>query len=143
MAQKDGLWRTVALRPWRDADGQIAGVIGVAMTVQELKIAAEKLRVANERLSSHMDNSPLLVIDLDASLNITHCSIRSQQVFGQLPDDLVGCNVFAQLGGLHADSLRVSFERLQRAARNRATTLPRRMCARTERCSTANGSIQR
>ncbi|WP_156862317.1 diguanylate cyclase [Casimicrobium huifangae] len=119
MAQKDGLWRTVALRPWRDADGQIAGVIGVAMTVQELKIAAEKLRVANERLSSHMDNSPLLVIDLDASLNITHCSIRSQQVFGQLPDDLVGCNVLAQLGGLHADSLRVSFERLQRGEESR------------------------
>jgi len=114
MAQRSGLWRTVTLRPWRDADERIIGVIGVAVTVHELKNSVEELRVANERLSSHMDNSPLLVIDLDASLNITRCSARSQQVFGQAPAELLGRNVLAQLSGLRGDALRSCFERLQR-----------------------------
>lgn len=116
---RDGLWRTVALRPWRDADNQIIGVIGVSMAVQELKNSAEKLRVANERLSSHMDNSPLLVMDLDAQLNVTHCSFRSRQMFGQEPAELVGRNVLEALGDLRAGPLRTSFERLQQGQESR------------------------
>ncbi len=116
---RDGLWRTVALRPWRDANNEVIGVIGVSMAVQELKNSTEKLRVANERLSSHMDNSPLLVIDLDAQLNITHCSVRLRQMFGQEPDDLTGRNVLDALGGLRTEALRTSFERLQRGEESR------------------------
>lgn len=122
---RDGLWRTVALRPWRDASNDVIGVIGVSMAVQELKNSAEKLRVANERLSSHMDNSPLLVIDLDAQLNITHCSFRSRQMFGCEPDELTGKNVLAALGGTHTDALRASFERLRlgQESRNHAESV--------------------
>ena len=122
---RDGLWRTVALRPWRNADNEIIGVIGVSMAVQELKNSAEKLRVANERLSSHMDNSPLLVMDLDAQLNVTHCSFRCRQMFGQEPEELVGRNVLDALGDLHAAPLRTSFERLQQGldSRNRVESV--------------------
>lgn len=119
LALRDGLWRTVALRPWRDADGGIIGIIGVSMAVQELKNSTEKLRVANERLSSHMDNSPLLVIDLDAQLNVTRCSHRCRQMFGQEPDQLMGRNVLEALGGLSAAPLRTSFERLQQGQESR------------------------
>jgi len=125
LALRDGLWRTVALRPWRDADGVVIGIIGVSMPVQELKNSAERLRVANERLSSHMDNSPLLVIDLDADLRITHCSIRSTQLFGLAPDALVGRDVLSALGGQRADALGDSFERLRQRqeTRNRVETV--------------------
>ena len=136
------LGRTVTLRPWRDADERIIGVIGVAVTVHELKNSVEELRVANERLSSHMDNSPLLVIDLDASLNITRCSARSQQVFGQAPAELL----WPQRAGATQRSARRCaaelFSNACSAETNSAITLPRPSTRRRIVAALPNGSIR-
>jgi diguanylate cyclase (GGDEF)-like protein/PAS domain S-box-containing protein len=140
---RDGLWRTVALRPWRDASNEVIGVVGVSMAVQELKNSAEKLRVANERLSSHMDNSPLLVMDLDAGLRVTHCSFRCRQLFGQEPDDLVGRHVLDALGELNAGALRSSFERLQQGqeSRNRVESVHARADGTLVYCEWFNSAL--
>ncbi|MBP6529749.1 MAG: diguanylate cyclase [Burkholderiales bacterium] len=90
VVDSDGIWFTVSLTPWRNADGAVIGIISCSMKVHELKLSSEALRVANERLSSHMDNSPLTVLELDASLTITRCSNRVSVLLGLAPGALEG-----------------------------------------------------
>lgn len=48
-----------------NAHGEIAGFITCAIDVHELQVTMSAPRVANQRLSSHMDNSPLAVLEMD------------------------------------------------------------------------------
>lgn len=90
VAMSDGIWFTVALTPWRDATGAVIGLMSCSMKVHELKLASEALRAASERLSSHMDNSPLTVFELDENLRVVHCSSRATVMLGLNPATLVG-----------------------------------------------------
>ena len=94
VAKSDGIWFTVALTPWRDATGAVIGVMSCSMKVHELKLSSEALRAANERLSSHMDNSPLTVFELDENLRVAHCSSRVSVMLGLDPRALVGEALF-------------------------------------------------
>jgi diguanylate cyclase (GGDEF)-like protein/PAS domain S-box-containing protein len=77
-----GVWFTVALRPVRDAKGVVNAVLQSAMPVHELKVAHEALRIANERLQAHIENSPLAVIELDAALEFIRLSSRAKLLLG-------------------------------------------------------------
>ncbi len=91
----DGIWFTVALTPWRDADGAVIGLMSCSMKVHELKISSDALRAANKRLSSHMDNSPLTVFELDENLRVVRCSSRVSAMLGLDPAALVGQALFS------------------------------------------------
>ena len=117
-------WRTICLTPARNTEGEIAGFITSALDVHELQVAMSALRAANQRLSSHMDNSPLAVLELDQELHLLHCSERTVQ--------LMGWESVASLNGrylpelLHAtdDHLSQALRRLQQGheAQNRVET---------------------
>jgi diguanylate cyclase (GGDEF)-like protein/PAS domain S-box-containing protein len=143
MVLRDGIWRTVALRPWRDAHGNIIGAISASMVVHELKVQAEKLRVAGERLASHMENSPLTVLDLDSELNITHASFRAGSMFGFDGRSLEGRNLFEALGGQSAESLQTAFARLQtgRETRNRVDSVHARPDGTLVHCEWFNSAL--
>ena len=79
-------WRTVSLVPWRDADGNVVGVVHSALNVNDLKTKTEALRLANQRLQSHMDNSPLAVIEFDEHLAVTRWSPRAEALFSRTQD---------------------------------------------------------
>jgi PAS domain S-box-containing protein len=111
VVDSDGVWFTISLTPWRNENGEIAGVFHCAMKVHELKLSAEALRVANERVSSHMENSPLTVLEFDDALTITRCSSRAVVMFGREPSELIGHSLLATLGiddkeALFSDSFR-------------------------------------
>ena len=108
-------WRTVSLVPWRDAAGNVVGVVNCALSVHELKTTTEALRAANQRLTSHMDNSPLAVIEFDAALNITYWSPRAQKMFGwslsSTPD--LALHRLLDTDDYVDNALRLAFVRLQ------------------------------
>ena len=79
-------WRTVSLVPWRDANENVVGVVHSALNVNDLKTKTEALRLANQRLQSHMDNSPLAVIEFDQNLMVTRWSPRAETMFGCAQD---------------------------------------------------------
>ncbi len=108
-------WRTISLTPWRDDAGNIIGVVNCALDVNEMKVTMEALRAANQRLSSHMDNSPLAVLEMDAALTLTHFSERASQLFGWSGAQMQGQSLMRLLGGVHADQsqLLMAFRRLQ------------------------------
>ena len=93
-----GIWHTIAVTPWRDDTGRIIGAATSSMRVHELKVKVEALRVANERLSSHFDNSPLTVLEFDGALHITRCSAQVESLLGMAPEPLLGRSLLPVLG---------------------------------------------
>ena len=77
-------WRTICLTPWQDPQGMVEGFITTALDVHELQVTMNALRAANQRLSSHMENSPLAVLEMDQNLRLLHCSQRAVQLMGWL-----------------------------------------------------------
>lgn len=77
-------WRTICLTPWHNSQGAIDGFITTALDVHELQVTTNALRAANQRLSSHMENSPLAVLEMDHKLQLLHCSQRAVQLMGWL-----------------------------------------------------------
>lgn len=108
-------WRTVSLVPWRDASGNVIGVVNSALDVNELKTRTEALRVANQRLQSHMDNSPLAVIEFDENLNVTRWSPRAKKMFGWTLEVQADLSLTTLLGQQDStdNELRQAFARLR------------------------------
>ncbi len=114
LRQRRAIWRTVSLSPWRDAGGGVAGIVMSSLAVHELMVATDSLRAANERLSSHMDNSPLTVFEFDADLRVTRVSSRVQELLGMQPSEVVGHGLWAVVGQEpQSEDLRAAFARLQ------------------------------
>ena len=119
-------WRTICLTPWHGPQGTIDGFITSALDVHELQVTMNALRDANQRLSLHMENSPLAVLEMDQHLRLLHCSQRAVQLMGwQQVESLEGrllpelLQLPAQDNGLHP-----ALQRLQsgQESRNRADT---------------------
>lgn len=109
-----GIWRTVSMRPWRNTAGEVIGVVTASLVVEELKRSTEALRAANERLASHMDNSPLTVLELDARLNITRCSSQITKMLGLDPQAVAGQTLLQALGiGPNQEAFQLAFAHLQ------------------------------
>ncbi len=138
-------WRTVSLVPWRDANGRVIGVVNSALSVHELKTTTEALRVANQRLHSHMDNSPLALLEFDATLVLTHWSPRAETMFGWTAAEAMSSSVGQLLGEYqHAENqLRIAFELLQRGAsnNNRVEVMHRRKDGSTIHCEWFNSAL--
>ena len=119
-------WRTICLTPWHSREGLVDGFITTALDVHELQVAMNALRAANQRLSSHMENSPLAVLEMDQNLRLLHCSQRAVQLMGWLHvAGLEGRLLMELVGPLSQDEgLHQALQRLQsgQESQNRAET---------------------
>lgn len=119
-------WRTICLTPWRGPEGHIEGFITTALDVHELQVTLDALRAANQRLSSHMENSPLAVLEMDHNLRLLHCSQRAVQLMGWLHVAGLEGQLLTELLDLApADAgLQLALQRLQsgQESQNRAQT---------------------
>lgn len=119
-------WRTICLTPWHNAQGAIDGFITTALDVHELQVTMNALRAANQRLSSHMENSPLAVVEMDHKLQLLHCSQRAVQLMGWLHVAGLEGRLLTEVLALAStdDSLHVALQRLQsgQESQNRAET---------------------
>ena len=137
-------WRTVSLVPWRDDDGNVVGVVNCALSVHELKTTTEALRVANQRLVGHIENSPLAVIEFDANLVATHWSPRAQQMFGWSGDENTLLSLALLLSDDEGDNrLRLAFRLLQNneTTSNRVETQHVRADGSTVHCEWFNSAL--
>lgn len=119
-------WRTICMTPWHNAQGAIDGFIATALDVHELQVTMNALRSANQRLSSHMENSPLAVVEMDHKLQLLHCSQRAVQLMGWLHVAGLEGRLLTEVLALASadDSLPLALQRLQSGeeSQNRAET---------------------
>lgn len=76
--------------PYRDGQGNIIGLIGIARDISVLKQNEEALRQAHQQLEFHIENSPLAVVEWDEELRVKKWSLQAERLFGWTMDELVG-----------------------------------------------------
>jgi diguanylate cyclase (GGDEF)-like protein/PAS domain S-box-containing protein len=119
-------WRTICLTPWHNRQGIVDGFITTALDVHELQVTMNALRAANQRLSSHMENSPLAVLEMDHNLRLLHCSQRAVQLMGWLHVAGLEGRLLTELVGPSSqdEALHLALQRLKsgQETQNRAET---------------------
>jgi PAS domain S-box-containing protein len=66
----------------------------VVLLIGAQKKATGSLRLAYQRLSYHVENTPLAVIEFDKDLTITRWSGRAEEIFGWKASEALGKNVY-------------------------------------------------
>jgi diguanylate cyclase (GGDEF)-like protein/PAS domain S-box-containing protein len=98
------VWMSVSLAPHRDASGRVTGVFSCALEVNELKRTHDALGRALEEIASHMENTPLAVVEFDAELRIKRWSPQARAIFGWSFEEARG-RTAVELDFIHPDSL--------------------------------------
>ena len=90
-------WIDTTLAPFDDSEDIRNGLIAVHADVTKRVEANESLNQARNTLTSHLANTPLAVIQLDAHRRVTQWTGRATDVFGWSADDAIGKSL-AELG---------------------------------------------
>ena len=76
--------------PLRDEQNQIVGGIVVVYDITERKRVEEAAQKAHQRLTFHVENSPLAVIEWDSDFRVSRWSASAERLFGWKPDEVLG-----------------------------------------------------
>jgi diguanylate cyclase (GGDEF)-like protein/PAS domain S-box-containing protein len=97
-------WIAVNLRPHRDETGRVVGLFSCALEVAELKRTHDALGRALEELASHIENTPLGVVEWSSDIRVRRWSPQAETIFGYAVDEVLGKRS-SEIGLVHPDSL--------------------------------------
>jgi PAS domain S-box-containing protein len=83
-------WVEARGRMEHDAAGQPLRQYGVMLDITDRKRAEEALRLSEERLRAHIDNSPMAVVEFDPEFQVTRWSQQAEHLFGWTADEILG-----------------------------------------------------
>jgi len=92
LAQPSGeeRWESVHYAPNRDAEGHVIGIYAVHNDIDDQKHNEDALRRANWMLSSHINNTPLAVLEWDRDFRLVRWSPQAERIFGWRGDEVLG-----------------------------------------------------
>jgi len=92
LAQPNGeqRWESVHFAPNRDAEGNVIGIYAVHTDIHDQKRNEEALRRANWMLSSHINNTPLAVLEWDRDFRLVRWSPQAENIFGWRAEEVLG-----------------------------------------------------
>jgi len=79
--------------PLLNQQNEIVGGIAVVQDITERKRAEEAAQEAHQRLTFHVENSPLAVIEWDSEFRVSRWSESAERVFGWKADEVIGKHV--------------------------------------------------
>jgi PAS domain S-box-containing protein len=83
-------WIRWEIHPWRNAHSEIGGIIMFTENITERKEAVEHLREMSQRLTYHVDHSPLAVIEWGPDMRVTRWSGEAERIFGWTAEEVLG-----------------------------------------------------
>ena len=102
-ADGQAFWISVNLTPHRDASGRVIGAFSTALEVDELKRTRDALAHALDEIASHMENTPLAVVEWSAERRVRRWSPQAESIFGWTAAQAVG-RTGEELKLVHAES---------------------------------------
>jgi PAS domain S-box-containing protein len=96
LRRADGEYRWFLLRaaPLRDELGSVVKWYGACFDIEDKKRAENELQLAYQRLSYHVENTPLAVIEWDKDLFIKRWSTHAEEIFGWTASEALGKNMY-------------------------------------------------
>ena len=79
--------------PLRNEGGQVVGGIAIIRDITERKHAEELANEAHRRLSLHIENTPLAVIEWDEDFRVSRWSPSAERLFGWTAAEVVGKSI--------------------------------------------------
>ncbi|HEY8188236.1 MAG TPA: PAS domain S-box protein [Pyrinomonadaceae bacterium] len=79
--------------PLYDEQNQVAGGIAIIRDITERKRAQAEAEEVHQRLTFHVENSPLAVIEWDSDFRVSRWSESAQRLFGWAPEEVIGKHV--------------------------------------------------
>jgi diguanylate cyclase (GGDEF)-like protein/PAS domain S-box-containing protein len=98
------IWISVNLTPHRDASGRVVGVFSTALEVDELRRTRDALAHALEEIATHIENTPLAVVEWSSGMRVKRWSAQAQAIFGWSAAEALG-KTAQDLNLVHRDSL--------------------------------------
>ncbi|MFO7535624.1 MAG: PAS domain S-box protein [Kiritimatiellia bacterium] len=83
-------WLKTSKVPLKNSKGQIIGVLGTYEDITEQKQAEEALRMAYQKLTLHVERTPVAVIEWDRDFRVTRWNPAAQAMFGFSSAEAVG-----------------------------------------------------
>jgi diguanylate cyclase (GGDEF)-like protein/PAS domain S-box-containing protein len=80
--------------PLRDGNGQVSGLIGVAIDISERKRTEEALRESEEHLRTVVTNAPVILFVVNRDGVFTLCEGKGLEALGLKPEKVVGLSIF-------------------------------------------------
>jgi PAS domain S-box-containing protein len=84
------LWTIMSTNPLFDERGAFNGALAMVTDIGQRRTTEINLRSALTKLSFHMDNSPLAVIEWDRDFRVAAWSSGAERIFGWTAEELVG-----------------------------------------------------
>jgi PAS domain S-box-containing protein len=97
----------VSRNSMRLSSDQTPGIVCVAKDITEIKLAAEKIRQSEHKLSLHIQQTPLAVIEWNLAAEIVEWNPAAEAVFGYRKDEVLGQQI---VGLLVPESARTAAE---------------------------------
>ena len=98
------VWLSVNLRPHRDASGKVVGLFSCALEVSELKRTHDALGRAAQELATHIENTPLAMVEWSADIYVKRWSPQATVIFGWEVEEVLWKKP-SEFGLVHPDSL--------------------------------------
>ena len=89
-AQGNAKWTLTSKVPLHDPRGQTIGIIGIGRDITERKQAGDALRESNQALKALVDASPVGIVCVDRSWNVTLWNPTAERIFGWSEKELLG-----------------------------------------------------
>ncbi|HET7728537.1 MAG TPA: diguanylate cyclase [Usitatibacter sp.] len=96
-------WISVNLTPHRDASGRVVGVFSSALEVDELKRTHDALARALDEIATHIENTPLAVVEWGPDLRVKRWSPQAEAILGWTAAEALG-RTAEELRLVHPDS---------------------------------------
>jgi PAS domain S-box-containing protein len=79
--------------PLRNERGEVVGGIAIIRNITERKLAQELANEAHQRLSSHVENTPLAVIEWDKDYRVSRWLPSAERLFGWKAEEVLGKSI--------------------------------------------------
>ncbi len=76
--------------PFRDANGQVIGLLGICRDISDRKMAEEEMRQSQQKLSMHFEHTPLAVVEWDLAFRVTAWNPSAEGIFGYSRHEALG-----------------------------------------------------
>lgn len=76
--------------PFRDAGGEVIGLLGLCRDITDRKRAEEEIRQSQQKLRMHFEHTPLAIVEWDLNCKVTAWNPSAERIFGYSREEALG-----------------------------------------------------